>query len=284
MTTDIEDVPSAVEEAPIAAEVETTEKESKKKSGRIMGGGGRNKTLADTSGQDGIADRPPEVRGSVALMLAVLKDALESYCTNEFSRNENNRTQARIDEAWIMSGKPEVWRLPFGDVCDALGLEAEAIRERLKKWKATVPNDLQPFEWHRALNAVTKKAEEVLEEPASDTALRTRSVVSRWVPLNWQKHREMLELRRDREARNAQVLEVAQRRGLIALSVKILMYGMRDDGIELTYDQALETLGDLEHAGQLRPATDMTGTRRLRKRPRPKEAAEDRSEPMAESA
>jgi hypothetical protein len=73
--------------------------------------------------------------GEKALMLAVLEDGIR--CFQEHLRNPryNPRLLSQQAEEWI---RVEDWDWPFSfnNVCDTLGLDPEALRSALFRWKA----------------------------------------------------------------------------------------------------------------------------------------------------
>ena len=74
--------------------------------------------------------------GEKALMLAVLEDGLR--CFQEHFRNAryNPRLLSQEAEEWIRAEDWD-WPFSFNNVCDALGLDPEAMRASLLRWKDT---------------------------------------------------------------------------------------------------------------------------------------------------
>lgn len=69
-----------------------------------------------------------------ALMLAVLEDAIRCFQGLLRHRRNNPRALAREAEQWIRTvGDP--WPCSFDNVCDALGIDSEALRDALLAWK-----------------------------------------------------------------------------------------------------------------------------------------------------
>jgi hypothetical protein len=73
-------------------------------------------------------------RPVAALLRAVLEDALA--CFHRQFRTEGRRAQQEAQEAatWFLSPE-EDWPFSFLAVCAVLGLEPEAIRQQLKRWR-----------------------------------------------------------------------------------------------------------------------------------------------------
>ena len=79
--------------------------------------------------------RDSYVSGEKALMLAVLEDGIR--CFQEHLRNprSNPRVLSQEAEAWIRAVDYD-WPFSFNNVCETLGIDAEALRAALLKWKA----------------------------------------------------------------------------------------------------------------------------------------------------
>lgn len=81
------------------------------------------------------ARRDSYISGEKALMLAVLEDGIR--CFQEHLRNprSNPRLLSEQAEAWIRAVDYE-WPFSFNNVCETLGLNPEALRGALLRWKA----------------------------------------------------------------------------------------------------------------------------------------------------
>ena len=79
--------------------------------------------------------RDSYLSGEKALMLAVLEDGIR--CFQEHLRNprSNPRLLSQQAEAWIRAVDYE-WPFSFNNVCETLGIDPDALRERLLTWKA----------------------------------------------------------------------------------------------------------------------------------------------------
>jgi hypothetical protein len=74
--------------------------------------------------------RMPEL----ALMAAVLEDAILSFCRCADSRGVSSQQLFQETAEWFES--PDVtWPFAFENICDALALEAEWIRGLLRRWQ-----------------------------------------------------------------------------------------------------------------------------------------------------
>jgi hypothetical protein len=73
--------------------------------------------------------------GEKALMLAVLEDGIR--CFQEHLRNPrlNPRLLSEQAEEWIRAEDWD-WPFSFNNVCETLGLDPEALRNALLRWKA----------------------------------------------------------------------------------------------------------------------------------------------------
>jgi len=74
------------------------------------------------------------ISGEKALMLAILEDGIR--CFQEHLRNSrsNPRLLATQAETWIRSVDYE-WPFSFNNVCEALGIDPDALRSALLRWK-----------------------------------------------------------------------------------------------------------------------------------------------------
>jgi hypothetical protein len=73
-------------------------------------------------------------RGVVALMRAVLGDAL--HCLQRYSRQSGRRAQrlTREAEAWFFTDAPH-WVFSFVSICAVLGLDPAYLRRGLLQWR-----------------------------------------------------------------------------------------------------------------------------------------------------
>ena len=81
-------------------------------------------------------------RPVAVLMHAVLEDALACFQKRFVTEGHGAQRVAREAEAWFLS-KDSHWPFAFVSVCAVLGLEPEAIRQRLKRWSHSHLNSPQ---------------------------------------------------------------------------------------------------------------------------------------------
>lgn len=101
--------------------------------------------------------------GEKALMLAVLEDGIR--CFQEHLRNPrlNPRLLSEQAEEWIRADDWN-WPFSFNNVCDALGLDPEALRSALLGWKARLTAERKPEPQSRKvyrLHLRTRRAQSV---------------------------------------------------------------------------------------------------------------------------
>jgi hypothetical protein len=77
-------------------------------------------------------------RPVAALLRAVLEDALACFQSQFLTEGRRVQREAQEAEAWFLS-KEENWPFSFMVVCAVLGLEPEAIRQQLKRWRHSHP-------------------------------------------------------------------------------------------------------------------------------------------------
>jgi len=77
---------------------------------------------------------PPEKR----LMLAVLEAALLDLQRSAGARTPRGRRLADEVDAWF-AANDDGWPCSFLRICDALGLDAAAVRTRLARWRSKAP-------------------------------------------------------------------------------------------------------------------------------------------------
>jgi len=72
--------------------------------------------------------------GAVALIRAMLDDAIACYQKHGSSASKRNRRLATEAEAWLFSDDAH-WPFAFVNVCGALGIEPGYVRRGLKRWR-----------------------------------------------------------------------------------------------------------------------------------------------------
>jgi hypothetical protein len=78
------------------------------------------------------AERTPELR----LMAAVLEEALRTFCGCAGSSGRRSQRLFREAAEWFASSDAS-WPFAFENICDALGLEPDWIRQLLRRWEAS---------------------------------------------------------------------------------------------------------------------------------------------------
>jgi hypothetical protein len=68
------------------------------------------------------------------LMLALLEDAINCYQDNWISRSGKKKRLFEDTEQWVLRTDGD-WIFSFDNVCDALGLNPEYVRQGLLRWK-----------------------------------------------------------------------------------------------------------------------------------------------------
>lgn len=71
--------------------------------------------------------------GERRLIIAVLEDAINCFQKNLFARDNRGRRLFREAEKWVMSSD-RVLPFAFENVCDFLSLDANCIRQGLRRW------------------------------------------------------------------------------------------------------------------------------------------------------
>ena len=69
------------------------------------------------------------------LMLAILKDAIQCFQDNLFTRNEKNRRLFEEAQEWIVETDGD-WVFSFENICEALGFNPAYVRQGLLRWVA----------------------------------------------------------------------------------------------------------------------------------------------------
>jgi len=66
-------------------------------------------------------------------MVAILADALDCYQKHMITSNVRRRKLFRDADRWIHS--EEYWVFSFRNICEVLGLDAQALREQARRWR-----------------------------------------------------------------------------------------------------------------------------------------------------
>jgi hypothetical protein len=68
------------------------------------------------------------------LLIAILADAIDCYQKNLGAHTARGKRLCREAEHWMLSDDQQ-WVFSFRNICDALGVDAEALRARTRAWK-----------------------------------------------------------------------------------------------------------------------------------------------------
>jgi hypothetical protein len=68
------------------------------------------------------------------LLIAILSDAVDCYQKNLQAHSAKQRRLCREAESWMLSDDQD-WVFSFRNICDALGVDADALRQRTRVWK-----------------------------------------------------------------------------------------------------------------------------------------------------
>lgn len=77
--------------------------------------------------------RDERVLAERRLMAAILEDALLCYRAHLNTANVRRRKLFRDAERWILAD--DYWLFSFRNVCDILGIDPEAVRGELRRWR-----------------------------------------------------------------------------------------------------------------------------------------------------
>src|SRR5262245_62569282 len=78
--------------------------------------------------------RDSYISGEKALMLAVLEDGIRCFQEHLTNPRSNPRLLSKQAEDWIRAVDYE-WPFSFNNVCETLGIDPDALREKLVAWK-----------------------------------------------------------------------------------------------------------------------------------------------------
>ena len=77
-------------------------------------------------------------KGEIALMYAVLEDAVRCFTKQFVEKKVRTRHLAEEAEAWFRSDD-ERWPFSFVNICAALGIDAQYLRQGLAHWRQQHP-------------------------------------------------------------------------------------------------------------------------------------------------
>jgi len=82
--------------------------------------------------------RSSKTSGEIALMYAVLEDAVDCFRKQFVSRKQRDQRLAREAEEWF-SSESDHWLFSFVNICATLELDPEYIRTGLNRWQQYPP-------------------------------------------------------------------------------------------------------------------------------------------------
>lgn len=88
------------------------------------------------------AGRADTAHGEIALMRAVLEDAVGCFQKQSFASGRRAQRLAREAEEWFFSNDHH-WPFSFVNICAVLGLDPEYVRLGLKRWRQRPPTEPQ---------------------------------------------------------------------------------------------------------------------------------------------
>jgi hypothetical protein len=90
-------------------------------------------------------------RGEVALMYAVLEDAVRCFQEQFVSGGQHAKRLGREAEAWFFS-EDYKWPFSFVNICAVLGLDTEYIRQGLLRWRQRPPVQSRKNRWRAVVS------------------------------------------------------------------------------------------------------------------------------------
>jgi len=98
----------------------------------------------------------PDFQGERALMVAVLLDALSIFYKTESARDHRKRLEFHEVYTWIY-GKGVDGPFCFENICGAIGINAEALRESLRRGRR-VSKERERYFGHAVIGSSAKAA------------------------------------------------------------------------------------------------------------------------------
>ena len=86
------------------------------------------------------------LRGEVALMYAVLEDAVRCFREQFISSGQRTQRLAKEAEEWFFS-EDHHWPFSFVNICAVLGLDPSYIRLGLQRWRQRPPRQVRRERW-----------------------------------------------------------------------------------------------------------------------------------------
>lgn len=97
----------------------------------------------------GGAQRASDTSGPIALMLAVLEEAIRCIERGRRRRHPGTRKPADEAKAWVRCDSRE-WPFAFASICDVVGLDVDAARARFLAGEEHVTGGRRIPVWHMA--------------------------------------------------------------------------------------------------------------------------------------
>jgi hypothetical protein len=91
------------------------------------------------------------LRGEVALMYAVLEDAVRCFQEQFTAGGPHAKRLGREAEAWFFS-EDQQWPFSFVNICAVLGLDTEYIRQGLLRWGQHPPLQSRKNRWRAVVS------------------------------------------------------------------------------------------------------------------------------------
>ncbi len=91
------------------------------------------------------------LRGEVALMYAVLEDAVRCFQEQFVSGGQHAKRLGREAAAWFFS-EDQQWPFSFLNICAVLGLDPEYIRQGLRRWSQRPPMQSRKNRWRAVVS------------------------------------------------------------------------------------------------------------------------------------
>lgn len=74
------------------------------------------------------------LHGERRLLLAVIEEAIDSFCRTACAADGASRKLHREAEEWLFSDDRS-WYVAFANACDVLDIDCECLRARLRRWE-----------------------------------------------------------------------------------------------------------------------------------------------------
>src|ERR1043166_2573296 len=81
-------------------------------------------------------------KGEMALMFAVLEDAVRCFTKQFIEKRLRTKRLAEEAEEWVFTDD-ERWPFSFVNICAALGIDPQYLRQRLAQWRQQHPSPMR---------------------------------------------------------------------------------------------------------------------------------------------